>query len=236
MCSVCRHRFDCDIPNGREQKHHNEKIKVDSVLNRSSDNAISNRAVCNAFDTLVFTEINEATQTANNAAENARYETANSVAQTNKCKETTENARIATNEAIAAADRANTAAENAEQSVEDVREAIASQSLGIPSSMTVEYPQHLTVGNREDSRIVATLYPLATALQNVLFLSDNNAVSVYPDGSIHINKAGRSVVHVVPTMNTALYRTLLITVSEPSVRLTKTNCVRLLAGGTFRLN
>lgn len=139
-------------------------------------------------------------------------------------------------EAIDAADRANTAAAAAEQAVADVQEAIASQSLGIPSSITVEYPQHLTVGNREDSRIVATLYPLATALQNVLFLSDNNAVSVYPDGSIHINKAGRSVVHVVPTMNTALYRTLLITVSEPSVRLTKTNSVRLLSGGTFRLN
>ena len=139
-------------------------------------------------------------------------------------------------EALAAADRANTAAAAAEQAVVDVQESIASQSLGIPNSMTVDYPQYLTVGNKEDNKIVATLYPLATALQNVLFLADNNAVSVYPDGSIHINKAGRSVVHVVPTLNTALYRTLLITVSEPSVRLTKTNSVRLLAGGTFRLN
>lgn len=139
-------------------------------------------------------------------------------------------------EAIAAADRANTAAAAAEQAVADVQEAIASQSLGIPNRMTVDYPQHLTVGNKEDNKIVATLYPLATALQNVLFLSDNNAVSVYPDGSIHINKAGRSVVHVVPTLNTALYRTLLITVSEPSVRLVTKSSVRLLAGGTFRLN
>ena len=139
-------------------------------------------------------------------------------------------------EALAAADRANTAAAAAEQAVADVQEAIASQSLGIPNRMTVDYPQYLTVGNKEANKIVATLYPLATALQNVLFLADNNAVSVYPDGSIHINKAGRSVVHVVPTLNTALSRTLLITVSEPSVRLTKTNSVRLLAGGTFRLN
>ena len=139
-------------------------------------------------------------------------------------------------EAIAAADRANTAAAAAEQAVADVQEAIASQSLGIPNRMTVDYPQYLTVGNKENNKIVATLYPLATALQNVLFLSDNNAVSVYPDGSIHINKSGRSIVHVVPTLNTALYRTLLITVIEPSVRLTKTNSVRLLSGGTFRLN
>lgn len=138
-------------------------------------------------------------------------------------------------EAIAAADRANTAAAAAEQAVADVQEAIASQSLGIPNRMTVDYPQHLTVGNKEDNKIVATLYPLATALQNVLFLADNNAVSVYPDGSIHINKAGRSVVHVVPTLNTALYRTLLITVSDPSVRLVTKSSVRLLAGGTFRL-
>lgn len=138
-------------------------------------------------------------------------------------------------EAIAAADRANTAAASAEQAVADVQEAIASQSLGIPNRMTVDYPQYLTVGNKENNKIVATLYPLATALQNVLFLADNNAVSVYPDGSIHINKAGRSVVHVVPTLNTALYRTLLITVSEPSVRLVTKSSVRLLAGGTFRL-
>lgn len=54
MCSVCRHRFDCDIPNGREPKHHDEKLKVDSVLNRSSDNPISNRAVCDAIETLQF--------------------------------------------------------------------------------------------------------------------------------------------------------------------------------------
>lgn len=138
-------------------------------------------------------------------------------------------------EAIVAADRANTAAAAAEQAVSDVQEAIASQSLGIPNRMTVDYPQHLTVGNKENNKIVATLYPLATALQNVLFLADNNAVSVYPDGSIHINKAGRSVVHVVPTLNTALYRTLLITVSEPSVRLVTKSSVRLLAGGIFRL-
>lgn len=138
-------------------------------------------------------------------------------------------------EAIDAADRANTAAAAAEQAVADVQEAIASQSLGIPNRMTVDYPQYLTVGNKENNKILATLYPLATALQNVLFLADNNAVSVYPDGSIHINKAGRSVVHVVPTLNTALYRTLLITVSEPSVRLVTKSSVRLLAGGTFRL-
>lgn len=177
-------------------------------------------------------KLGDALNSANASAQSA----ASAADSANQMSVMSERAEQASNEAIASADRANTAAAAAEQAVVDVQEAIASQSLGIPSSMTVEYPQHLTVGNREDSRIVATLYPLATALQNVLFLSDNNAVSVYPDGSIHINKAGRSVVHVVPTLNTALYRTLLITVSEPSVRLTKTNSVRLLAGGTFRLN
>ena len=177
-------------------------------------------------------KLGDALNSANASAQSA----ASAADSANHMSVMSERAEQAANEAIDAADRANTAAAAADQSVEDVREAISSQSLGIPSSMTVEYPQHLTVGNREDSRIVATLYPLATALQNVLFLSDNNAVSVYPDGSIHINKAGRSVVHVVPTLNTSLYRTLLITVSEPSVRLTKTNSVRLLAGGTFRLN
>lgn len=177
-------------------------------------------------------KLGDALNSANSAAQSA----ARAEDKANQMSVMSERAEQAANDAIDAADRANSAANAAELAVEDVREAIESQSLGFPESMTVEYPHYLTLGNKENNKIVATLYPLATALQNVLFLSDNNAVSVYPDGTIHINKAGRSVVHVVPTMKTSLYRTLLITVSEPSVRLTKTNSVRLLAGGTFRLN
>lgn len=177
-------------------------------------------------------KLGDALNSANSAAQSA----ARAEDKANQMSVMSERAEQAANDAIDAADRANSAANAAELAVEDVREAIESQSLGFPESMTVEYPHYLTLGNKENNKIVATLYPLATALQNVLFLSDNNAVSVYPDGTIHINKAGRSVVHVVPTMKTSLYRTLLITVSEPSVRLTKTNSVRLLSGGTFRLN
>lgn len=177
-------------------------------------------------------KLGDALNSANSAAQSA----ARAEDKANQMSVMSERAEQAANDAIDAADRANAAANAAELAVEDVREAIESQDLGFPERMTVEYPHYLTLGNKENNKIVATLYPLATALQNVLFLSDNNAVSVYPDGSIHINKAGRSVVHVVPTLNTSLYRTLLITVSEPSVRLTKTNSVRLLAGGTFRLN
>lgn len=177
-------------------------------------------------------KLGEALNSANSAAQSA----ARAEDKANQMSVMSERADQAANDAIDAADRANSAANAAELAVEDVREAIESQDLGFPESMTVEYPQYLTLGNKENNKIVATLYPLATALQNVLFLSDNNAVSVYPDGSIHINKAGRSVVHVVPTMKTSLYRTLLITVLEQSVRLTKTNSVRLLSGGTFRLN
>lgn len=177
-------------------------------------------------------KLGDALNSANYAAQSA----ARAEDKANQMSVMSERAEQAANDAIDAADRANAAANAAELAVEDVLEAIESQDLGFPESMTVEYPHYLTLGNKENNKIVATLYPLATALQNVLFLSDNNAVSVYPDGTIHINKAGRSVVHVVPTMKTSLYRTLLITVLEQSVRLTKTNSVRLLSGGTFRLN
>lgn len=135
-----------------------------------------------------------------------------------------------------ATDAANEAAAAAEQAVEDVQEAIESQSLGFPTSMTVEYPARLTYGNKEDVKIKAVLYPTATALQNIIYLADNKAVSVYPDGSIHINEVGRSIVHVIPTMKTSIAKTLLISVEAPAMRIVDKTHIRLLGNGNIRLS
>lgn len=174
--------------------------------------------------------------TAVNAAIAAQQAAAHAQEQVNQMAAIVEDAQEAIEEAQQAAADATAAAQAAQQAVEDVREAIESQSLGFPTSMTVEYPTRLTYGNQEENKIKAVLYPLATALQNVIFQSDNKAVSVYPDGTIHINEVGKSIVHVIPTMKTSLAQTILINVEAPSVRLTDMTHVRLLANGNFRLS
>lgn len=105
----------------------------------------------------------------------------------------------------------------------------------VPTAMTVEYPSRLLVGNMAENFIRATLAP-ASVKPNVLFLGDDKAVSVTPDGRITILAAGISIIHVIPTCNVALYKTIQIKVSEPTVRLVTLSSIRLTANGNFRFN
>ena len=105
----------------------------------------------------------------------------------------------------------------------------------VPTAMTVEYPSRLLVGNMAENFIRATLTP-ASVKPNVLFLGDDKAVSVTPDGRITILAAGTSIIHVIPTCNVALYKTIQIKVSEPTVRLVTLSSIRLTANGNFRFN
>ena len=68
-----------------------------------------------------------------------------------------------------------------------------------------------------------------------MFLGDDNAVSVQPDGSLTVNRTGISKIHVIPTENTSIYRTIQITVAEPELRRVKSNSLRLMGNGSFRL-
>lgn len=105
----------------------------------------------------------------------------------------------------------------------------------VPTAMTVEYPSRLLVGNMAENFIRATLTP-ASVKPNVLFLGDDKAVSVTPDGRITILAAGTSIIHVIPTCNVALYKTIQIKVSKPTVRLVTLSSIRLTANGNFRFN
>ena len=105
----------------------------------------------------------------------------------------------------------------------------------VPTAMTVEYPSRLLVGNMAEKFIRATLTP-ASVKPNVLFLGDDKAVSVTPDGRITILAAGISIIHVIPTCNVALYKTIQIKVSKPTVRLGTLSSIRLTANGNFRFN
>ena len=160
----------------------------------------------------------------------------------NSAAQTADNAAQRAQAATTAANtpNANNATAAAIEAKEDCEEVIAAaaelEPLNlVPTAMTVEYPSRLLVGNMAENFIRATLAP-ASVKPNVLFLGDDKAVSVTPDGRITILAAGISIIHVIPTCNVALYKTIQIKVSEPTVRLVTLSSIRLTANGNFRFN
>lgn len=163
---------------------------------------------------------------------------ANSAAQT--ADNAAQRAQAATTAANTATTNANNATAAAIEAKEDCEEVIAAaaelEPLNlVPTAMTVEYPSRLLVGSMAENFIRATLAP-ASVKPNVLFLGDDKAVSVTPDGRITILAAGISIIHVIPTCNVALYKTIQIKVSEPTARLVTLSSIRLTANGNFRFN
>ena len=122
------------------------------------------------------------------------------------------NAAQKAQEATTAANTATTNASNATaaaiEAKEDCEEVIAAaaelEPLNlVPTAMTVEYPSRLLVGNMAENFIRATLTP-ASVKPNVLFLGDDKAVSVTPDGRITILAAGTSIIHVIRSRSRSL--------------------------------
>ena len=162
-------------------------------------------------------------------------------AATKDATDVTDAASKSAQSAINAAQKAQEATTAANiEAKEDCEEVIAAaaelEPLNlVPTAMTVEYPSRLLVGNMAENFIRATLTP-ASVKPNVLFLGDDKAVSVTPDGRITILAAGTSIIHVIPTCNVALYKTIQIKVSKPTVRLVTLSSIRLTANGNFRFN
>lgn len=149
-------------------------------------------------------------------------------------------ATLADQKATAADNAANLAGETAEEArativrLEELEESLVGQYKMIPTGMNLDYPPRITFRNTVPRRITYELLPTNTG-RNVLFLGDDNAVSVQPDGSLTVNRTGISKIHVIPTENTSIYRTIQITVAEPELRRVKSNSLRLMGNGSFRL-
>lgn len=149
-------------------------------------------------------------------------------------------AALADQKATAADNAANLAGETAEEArativrLEELEESLVGQYKMIPTGMNLDYPPRITFRNTVPRRITYELLPTNTG-RNVLFLGDDNAVSVQPDGSLTVNRTGISRIHVIPTENTSIYRTIQITVAEPELRRVKSNSLRLMGNGSFRL-
>lgn len=188
----------------------------------------------------------DAAGNAQKAAENAdkKATAANTAAEAaNKSKQ---EADKATEESKKATEAAQTATSEAQEATESAREATTAADdataslvafLGsiLPTALSVEELPRLTVGNVYPVRIKAVLSPEGVR-QNIIYLSDNKAVTVAPDGHLTIVGKGRSTVQVIPTVNTALAKTLEVVVGEPTLRLVTRNSLRLTASGALRLN
>lgn len=201
--------------------------------------------------TQAVNDANTATNAANTAAAAANTAKKNADTATAAAQTATQNAIKAKEDADAAAQSANTAATAANNAAEAANEATeAAQeatedavnatdnvllTLGrlVPTGMTVESVTRLTMGNVQPNYINPVLSP-ASAMKNVIFISDNKAITVGTDGRITIVGTGKSTVHVIPTCNTALAKTLLIEVVAPALRKVNSSSLRLTQSGALR--
>lgn len=165
------------------------------------------------------TQADEATKSAKEAAEAAQA-----------AKTAADNATTLTKAATEASEKATAAANAATDKVLDTLGRI------VPTGLNVESVPRLTLGNVQPVYLKAVLSP-DTALKNLIYISDNKSVEVGLDGRISILNKGVSRVHVIPTCNTALARTILIEVGDPTLRLVTTRRqMRFTQSGALRMN
>ncbi len=206
-----------------------------ATKNANTATEAANTAAKNATDKAA--EADTAAKNANTKADAADKAAGTATAAANNANS---KADLAGQKAAAADNAANLAGETAEEArativrLEELEESLVGQYKMIPTGMNLDYPPRITFRNTVPRRITYELLPTNTG-RNVLFLGDDNAVSVQPDGSLTINRTGISKIHVIPTENTSIYRTIQITVAEPELRRVKSNSLRLMGNGSFRL-
>ena len=143
---------------------------------------------------------------------------------------------------LAAADTAaaNAAAEiqRSEQTralVEELVAKLSSQNLNAPVRVDISaVPAVVTLSNQVPQKIKAEVFP-RFGLGSVLFISDNKAVEVTPDGFVRPVALGISTVHAVATADSSVYQSLCIEVVPPRLRLTAAGALRLDCKGNIRL-
>lgn len=182
----------------------------------------------------------EATKTANAAArraDTAQAQAAQAAKAAQDAAEAAQAAKTAADEATTLTKAATEASEKATAAAKSATDKVL-DTLGkiVPTGLFVESVPRLTLGNVNPVYLKAVLSPY-TALKNLIYISDNRAVEVGLDGRISILNKGVSRVHIIPTCNTALARTVLIEVGEPTLRLVTTRRqMRFTQSGALRMN
>lgn len=137
------------------------------------------------------------------------------------------------NSKITAADSAAQRAEAQIATMRELADILSSGNVISPTALVVKANRSITYGNPQPQRIKAVVLP-AYATKGVLFLGDNKAVEVTPDGIVTPLALGESTVNAVANGNTALYKTLRIAVVKP--KLIRTRAALLIGNsGNFIL-
>lgn len=188
------------------------------------------------IDTTLTNLKNSVTETIRNA-EKATSDAQTATTQANTARDSANSSAASARQATSECQTATEASIEATEECRDVINAAAQVEMLalIPTSMSVKYPEHITFGNTISNYIQAILSP-KIVLPNVMYLGDNKVVSVAPNGLISVLGKGTSVIHVIPTCNVALYKTIQIKVIAPTARLVTRSSIRLTASGNFRLN
>lgn len=236
------------------KKAYDDVVKATSDAVSATKSAISATTAANK----ATGEANTATTGANTAKDNAVIATHNAETATTNANTATKNADTATGGANRATETAMAAANDAKANtvaagnaaalaggkaieaqvtivrLEELEKSLIAAAKMMPTGMTLECPQVIRFRNTLPQRIKVSLAPAGYS-NNVLFLGDDKAVAVAPDGTFTIKEVGVSKVHVIPTENTSLYQTATIQVVQPGLRKVKTNSLRLTNNG-LRLN
>jgi len=140
--------------------------------------------------------------------------------------------------ADAAALAANSAAQKSEATrklVEELVARLSGESLSKPARIEVTRSvERITTVNTARPQIGARLLP-QFGIGSVLFVSDNKAVGVTPDGRLLPLKVGSSTVYAVATADTSVYASLTVEVVSPRTRIARNGDLRLDGKGNIRL-
>lgn len=183
-----------------------------------------------------LSRINAALQNVNTAINDTSTAIKNTNTSSKNADDKASLAEQKTSEATKAIEKIN--AKNTEANaliteLEALRQSLVGQYKVIPQGITLDYSKRITLGNTVPQKIKFTLLP-SNVDRNVLFLGDNNAISITPNGEFLAKKAGISVIHALPTENTAITKTIQITVVPPSLRKADLG-LRLMGNGNLRL-
>ena len=194
----------------------------ESILDVSAEKDLTIAAAKNANDSA--TGAQQSTVRANTAAEKAEE-------VISRAEQAVTNANNATDSATEKIGEMNTGLAR----LEELEGTLTEEKRQQPTAMGVTYPKRIIFGSDEAHFIKVTLSPAGTG-SNVLFMSDNQAVKVAPNGFIQVVRSGKSFVHIIPTENTSIYQTVMIEVLGETLRLVTAFSMRLTSSGAIRLN
>lgn len=104
-----------------------------------------------------------------------------------------------------------------------------------PKQVVIDYcPKEVTLADGVRPQIKARAVP-GYGDGGVLFIADNRALMITPDGIITPTATGTTVVNVVSVLKSTVYKQLAIAVVPPRIRMTSANCMRLDKNGNIRL-